>query len=179
MPFSLRESVRPEIKNLEEQDIIDDVTSEASPWLSQLVIVPKPANKISLRNGMRNANTAIQRTRFPTPPVEDLIFRLKNAQYFMKLDLNAAFHQLGLDERSRYITAFQTDDRIKRFKRLIFGLNNASEQLQHHLQTLLADIPGVINIADDILAFALTIAEHCFCQSFSETFRKRLNLTFR
>ena len=85
---------------------------------------------------------------------------MENAQYFTKLDLNAACHQLELDERSRYIAAFQTVDRIKRFKRLIFGLNSASEQLQHHLQTLLADISGVVNIADDILVFASTIAEH-------------------
>ena len=154
IPFSLQEPVRAEIKNLEKQDIAEDVTSETTPWLSQLVIVPKPSNKIQLCIDMRNANTAIERARFPTPTVDDLIFRLKNAQYFTKLDLNAAFHQLELDERSRYITAFQTEDRKKRFKRLIFGLNSASEQLQHHLQTLLADISGVINIADDILVFA-------------------------
>ena len=160
IPFSLRESVRAEIKNLEEQDIIEDVTSEATPWLSQLVIVPKPSYKIRLCIDMRNANTAIKRTRFPTPTIDDLIFRLKSAQYCTKLDLNAAFHQLELDERSRYITAFQTEDRIKRFKRLILGLNSASEQLQHHLHTLLADISSVINIADDILNFASTIAEH-------------------
>ena len=85
---------------------------------------------------------------------------MKNAQYFTKLDLNAVSHQLEFDERSRYITAFQTEDRIKRFKRLTFGLNSASEQLQHHLKTLLADISGVIDIADDILVFASTIAEH-------------------
>ena len=83
---------------------------------------------------MRNANTAIERTRFPTPTIDDLIFRFKNTQYFTKLDLNAAFHELELREQSRYITAFQTEDRIKRFKRLFFGLNSASKQLQHHLQ---------------------------------------------
>ena len=88
------------------------------------------------------------------------MFWFQNGQYFTKADLNAAFHQLQLDEQSRYITVFQTEDRIKRFKRLIFGLNSASEQLQHHLQTLLAYISGVINIADDILFFASTIAEH-------------------
>ena len=160
IPFSLRESVRAEIKNLEEQDIIEDVTSEATPWLSQLVIVPKPSYKIRLCIDMPNSNTAIKRTRFPTPTVNDLIFRLKSAQYCTKLDLNAAFHQLELDERSRYITAFQTEDRIKRFKRLIFGLNSASKQLQHHLETLIADISCVVNIAEDILVFASTITEH-------------------
>ena len=61
---------------------------------------------------MCNANAAIQRTRFPTTTVDDLIFRLRNVRYFTKLDLNAAFHQLELNERSRYITAFQTEDRI-------------------------------------------------------------------
>ena len=108
---------------------------------------------------MRNANTAIERTRFPTPTVDDLIFKLKEAKYFTKLDLNSAFHQLELHEDSRYITAFQTEDRIKRFKRLIFGLNSASEQFQHYLQITLADIPDAINIAEDILIFAGSITD--------------------
>ena len=74
---------------------------------------------------MGKANTAIERTRFTTPTVDDLIFWLENAQYFIKLDLHAAFHKLEFDERSRHITAFQNEDCIKRFKTLIFGLNSA------------------------------------------------------
>ena len=109
---------------------------------------------------MRNANTAIGRTRFPTPTVNYLIFKLKGAKYFTKSDLNSAFHQLELHEDSHYITAFQTEDCIKRFKRLIFGLNSTSEQLQHYLQSTFAEILGAINIADDILIFAGSITEH-------------------
>ena len=109
---------------------------------------------------MRNTNRAIERTRFLSPTVGDLIFKLKGAKYFIKLDLNSAFHQLKLYEDSRYITAFQTEDRIKRFKRLLFGLNSVSEQLQHYLQIILADIPGTINIADDILIFVESVTEH-------------------
>ena len=67
---------------------------------------------------MRNANTAIERTRFPTATVDDLIFKLKEAKYFTKLDLNSAFHQPEFHKDSRYITAFQVEDRIKRFKTL-------------------------------------------------------------
>ena len=67
-------------RNLEEQNTIEDVTSEATPWLSQLVIVPKPGNEIRLRIDMCSANVAFQRTRFPTPTFDDLIFRLKNTQ---------------------------------------------------------------------------------------------------
>ena len=145
---------------MEQQDIIADITSEGTPWLSQLVIALKSNGDVRLRIDMRNTNTAIQRTRFPTPTVDDLIFKLKGAKYFTKLNLNSAFHQLELHEDSRYITAFQTEDRIKRFKRLISGLNSASEELQHYLQITLADIAGAINIKDDILIFSESITEH-------------------
>ena len=92
------ESVCAEINSLEEQDIIADVTSGAMPWLSQLVIVPKPSNKIHICIDMHNANTAIERTRFPIPTVDNLILWLKNAWYVTKLNLNAAFQQLELDD---------------------------------------------------------------------------------
>ena len=92
--------------------------------------------------------------------MDDLIYKLKGVKYFTKLDLNSAFHQLELHEDSRHITAFQTEDRIKRYKRLIFGLNSTSEQLQDYIQIPLADIPGAINIADDILIFAGSITAH-------------------
>ena len=107
---------------------------------------------------MRNANTTIERTCFPTPTVYDLIFKLKGAKCFTKLDLNSAFHRLELHKDSRYIPAFQTEDRIKRFKRLIFGLYSASEQLQHYLRTKLA-ILGGIYITDNILIFARSNTE--------------------
>ena len=41
---------------------------------------------------MQNANSAIERTRCPTATVDDLLVKLKDAEYFTKLDLNAAFH---------------------------------------------------------------------------------------
>ena len=47
------------MKNLEGQDITENVTSETTPWLSQLAIVPKPGNKISLCIDMFNANKAV------------------------------------------------------------------------------------------------------------------------
>ena len=133
IPFTLTKKAQKEIEHLEQQDIIEDITSEATPLLSKLVIVPKSKGWVRFCIDMRNANTAIERTRFPTSTVDDLIIKQDGAKYFTKLDLNSAFHQLELHEDSRHITAFQTEDRIKRFKRLIFALNIASEQLQHYL----------------------------------------------
>ena len=41
IPFALRKNVQKQIEHLEQQDIIEDITTEATPWLNQLVIVPK------------------------------------------------------------------------------------------------------------------------------------------
>ena len=68
--------------------------------------------------------------------------------------MTQALHQIELDQDTRLITVFESDTRIKRFKRLIFGVFSAAEELQHALQTILADIPGTNNIADDIAIFA-------------------------
>ena len=161
IPFDLREKVKCELERLEQEDIIEDVTSEPTPWLSPLVVVPK-ANSESIRLclDMRKANTAIGRTRYPTPTVEDLLIKLKWCDRFSKLDLNSAFYQLELNPESLSITAFQSEDRIKRFKRLIFGANSASEELQNVFRLILSDINGAMNIADDILIFAKGTKSH-------------------
>ena len=114
IPLALKKKVQKEIEHLQQQDIVKDITSKATPWLSQLVIVPKSDGGVGLCIDMRNAITAIERTRFPTPTVDDLIFKLKGAKCFSKLDLNSAFHQLELHEDSRYITVFQTENHITR-----------------------------------------------------------------
>lgn len=160
IPFALRDKVNREIEKLEKAGIVEDVTDEPTPWLNPLVIVPKADGTIRLCVDMRCANKAIKRTRYPTPTVDDLKTKLKGANLFTKLDMRSAFHQLELSKESRYITAFQSDIRIKRFTRLIFGVNSAPEELQHVIRALISDIEGVINIADDLLIYAKDVAEH-------------------
>ena len=72
--------------------------------------------------------------------------------------MRSAYHQLAPE--SRYITAFQSDTRIKRFTRLIFGVNSASEELQHIIRAILTDIEGVVNIWDNLLIHADSISKH-------------------
>ena len=148
-----------ELKPLENEGIIEDVTGEPTPWLNPLVIVLKGEHNIRICVDMRAANKAISRTQYLTPTVDDLLVKLKGSKFFTKLDMASAFHQIELDQDSRFITAFQSDTRIKRFKRLIFGVNSAAEELQHALQTILADNRAT-NIADDILIFAEDTKQH-------------------
>ena len=75
---------------------------------------------------MREANKTIKRTRYPTPTVEDILAKVKGAKVFTKLDLKSAFHQIEMTPESRKMTTFQSETRIKRYTRLMFGANSAS-----------------------------------------------------
>ena len=46
----------------------------------------------------------------------------------------------GLSEKSRSLTAFMTDDGVKRYKCLIFGISKASEIFQRCLEQKLRDL---------------------------------------
>ena len=50
--------------------------------------------------------------------------------------------------------------KLNNTKCLIFGVKSALEELQNTLQTILADVDGVMNIADDILIYGMTIEQH-------------------
>ena len=125
--------------------------------MSPLVVIPKKNGDVRICVDMRKANQAIIRERHPMPTIDDLIHTLNGATV---LDLRAGYHQLTLTPESRYITTFITHKGLRRYKRLNFGTNSASEIFQKAIQDLLSDIPGSMNISDDVVIFGKTQAEH-------------------
>ena len=100
IPFALRDKVNEELKRLEKEGIIEDVTGEPTPWLNPLVIVPKGERNIIICVDMRAANNAITRTQYPTPTINGLLLTLKGSKFFTKLDMASAFHQIKLNQDS-------------------------------------------------------------------------------
>ena len=120
----------------------------------------KESGDIRICVDMRMANRAINCERHPTPTIDDLIHTLNGVTVFSKLDLRAGYHQLTLAPESRYITTFATHKGLRRYTRLNFGTNSASEIFQMVINELIRDIPGVLNINDDVIVFGKTQAEH-------------------
>ena len=153
-PFHLRNKVAQELDKLLEEDIIERVEGEPTPWLSPIVVVPK-RNKDEIRIcvDMREANKAILRERHLLPTTEELISDLNGASIFSKIDLRAGYHQLELHPDSRYITTFSTHKGLFRYKRLFFGISSASEIFNEHIRNVIQDIPHAKNVSDDIFVY--------------------------
>jgi hypothetical protein len=109
---------------------------------------------------MTEANKAIERERHITPTLDDILSDLDGAMVFSALDLAHGYHQLELDEESRFITTFSTHVGLWRYKRLFFGVNSAAEVFQNAIRQTLAGLEGAINVSDDILVWGRSMEEH-------------------
>ena len=160
IPFKMRKQVEQKIDELEKCDFIEKVTGP-SPWVSNLVPVPKKNNDIKLAVDMRQANKAILRERYPLSNIDDTLEQMNGACVFSRLDLNQAFHQIEILPESRYILTFVTPNKgMYRYKRLIYGVTSASEIFQRIMQQILQDIPGCRVIIDDIIIYADSQENH-------------------
>ena len=59
-----------------------------------------------------NVNKAIIPTNHPIPQHEDIKAKLAGCKWFSKMDFKSAFWQIELDESSRYLTVFHTNDKL-------------------------------------------------------------------
>ena len=108
---------------------------------------------------MRNVNKAIQPTNIPISRVEEIKAQLNGCKVFSKLDFKSAFHQLEIDEGSRYLTVFHGNGRLMRYCVLTMGSTPASGELTKALRPLFEHIKDVHVIHDDVI-IATEDSEH-------------------
>ena len=109
---------------------------------------------------MKQANQAIVREKYPVPTVKETLQEVSYAKVFSKLDLNMAFHQVELHPESRDITTFAAPNGLYRYKRLLFGINMATEKFQQIVSHIIKDCPGTYNLHDDLRVVGADDKEH-------------------
>ena len=159
IPFSRRETVTEKLEELLKLDVIEKVEGPTS-WVNPLVVVEKPNGDIRICLDMRQANQAIVREKHPVPTVEETLQAVSNAKVFLKLDLNMAFHQIELHPDSRDITTFAAPNGLYRYKRLLFGVNMATEKFQQIVWQIIKDCPGAYNLHNDLRVVGADDKEH-------------------
>ncbi|XP_032222562.1 uncharacterized protein K02A2.6-like [Nematostella vectensis] len=160
LPFGYRDKVADLLKRLQEEDIIEPVEGVASRWVSPIVVIPKEKVEIRMCIDLRKFNQAVLRERYPIPTMQEMLVELNGATVFSKLDLKQGFFQLELEEESRDVTTFITYVGLFRMQRLGMGICGAPEVFQYTVQKVLVGLPGVLNLADDIMVFGKDQAEH-------------------
>ena len=120
--------------SLDEMLRADIIKPSFSPWCFPIVLVDKkpdasgvtPPPRICV--DYRKLNSVTKADRFPMPNMNDLVFSLRDTQYFTTLDLVKGYYQVPLDPESSEYTAFSTPNHHHEFRRLSFGLKNVLQR---------------------------------------------------
>ena len=92
--------------------------------------------------------------------------KLARAKYFTKMDLNAGFHQIRLNDDSVAKSAFRLPEPVRgaaQYEWLVmpFGLTNAPPTFQRVMQLALRDCDDVLEIyIDDLMIHSMSYEQH-------------------
>lgn len=127
-----------------------------SEWAAPLVVVPRghaSEGKVRLCGDYRlTVNQASPVETYPLPRIEEVLSSLSGgAKCLSKMDVRCAYNQLMLSPESRKYLTVNTSRGLLVPRRLSFGYSSAVAIFQRTMESLLANIPGVVVFLDDIV----------------------------
>ena len=117
VPVALRDRLKATLDDMVRDDIIEAV-EEPTEWISSMVVIMKKDSKLRICLDPKDLNRAIRRENYQLPTIEDIATRLYGAKVFTVLDVRLGFWHVCLDDRSSYLTTFQTPFARYRYKRI-------------------------------------------------------------
>jgi hypothetical protein len=154
------ETLREWLKEMLRTGKIRRSTSSAS---SPILFVPKPHGRgLRLCVDYRGLNRVTVANRYPLPLMSELQDRIRDAQYFTKIDLKNGYHLVRIKEGDEWKTAFRTRYGLYEFLVMPFGLCNAPATFQDMINHIFWDLldQGLVAYIDDLLIYARTREQH-------------------
>jgi len=148
--------VHQELERMEAQGVISKV-EQPTDWCAGIVVVPKPNRNLRIFVDLTKLNENVRKERHILPSVEHTLAQLTGATIFTKLGANVGFWQIKLTEESSFYTTFITPFGRFRFN---IGITSAPEFFLRRMSTILADLPGVVCMMDDVLVHRSSVEEH-------------------
>ena len=129
-------------------------------WVNSIVVNEKRSGKLRICIDPRDLNKAILPEHYQLPTQQEITSRLTGAKYFSKLDATSGFWQMPLDDKSSFLTTFNTPFGRYRFTVVPFGVVFAQEVFHQTVHKHFRDLSGCETDIDDILVWGRTIEEH-------------------
>jgi len=138
------------------------VRPSKSPYASPGFLVPKRDGGFRLVVDYRKVNAKVVFDSYPMPTIDQALDQFSGASVFSVLDLNSAYYQIPLSERSRRVTAFCTPFGLFEFNKLPMGISVGSQGLSRVIDELFADLKGryLFNFVDDLVVYSPSVALH-------------------
>lgn len=150
------QAAKEEFETMMEQGII---RPSKSPWASPIHLVMKKDGKYRVCGDYRRLNAITVPDRYPIPRLHDFTYNLLGKTIFTKIDLKKSYYQVRNREEDIPKTAVITPFGLFEFTRMCFGLRNAGQTFQRHIDNVLRGLP-VFPFVDDILLASSTQEQH-------------------
>lgn len=158
-----REEVRKQLQSMIDMKV---VRASTTAIVSNVLLVKRPGmpGKFRFTIDFRDLNAATENVPWQMPEVQAQLGRLSGNVIFGCIDLSSYYHQIELDEGSKFLTGFITEDGVFEYNRVAMGLKGACAHAQSCLQTAIDKDPvlskyGLRNYFDDLPLAAKSEAE--------------------
>ena len=159
VPYSQMDKVEEEVDQMLKMGVIEPASS---PYNSPIVLVKKKDDTTRFCTDYRKLNLVTEFDSEPLPDIDAIFAKVGKAKYFSKIDLSKGFWQINMRESDRPKTAFSTPQGQFQWKRMPFGMKNASAVFSRMMRKLLKNINrrDVHNFLDDIIIATESWQEH-------------------
>ena len=117
-----------EIETLLEYDMIEQ---SKSPWACGIVMAKKKDDQLGFCCDFWYLDSVTVKDAYPIPRIDESLSKLGDAKFFTTLDLGSAFWQVSLRKQDRDKTGFASELGLFQWKRMPFGLCNATASLKY------------------------------------------------
>lgn len=138
------------------------ITEEAPtplPWTLNTVHVRKHDGRTRVCIDATPVNDVTEDFDWPLPRLQDLRHHTRGWRWFSRMDLKDAFFRIEVPTTWRNLTAFESDGKTYRFRRMPFGLKTAPSVFQRFMDhTLAAHKGSAFWYIDDVIVGARTLS---------------------
>lgn len=158
VPFAIKDRVEKEIDRLVGENVLRPVSF--SEWATPVVPIIKKNGAIRLCGDYRSTvNQATESDTYPMPTASEVFAAISGGKFYTTLDLDRAYTQVVVTDATARLLTLNTCKGLYTVHRLAFGVKACPGIFQRLMTALLAGVPGIAVLIDDVIISGRTMPE--------------------